>query len=130
MQDETALSTTDAEIVSLIQCMRDLLAARFVTQVVAETLGVPLSPVSKIRAKAHVGNKGEFSFAHRAGATPRTKHIHTKHWFFKDALVRARGFLWRKLTVGQSWGFGRQGCVRGFVHSSEEQVDGLGELGK
>ena len=84
LQGETALSTTEAEIVALSQCMRDLLAARQATQDAAETLGSPLNPTVKIRAKVYEDNNGAISFAHKTGATSRTKHIHTKNWFFKE----------------------------------------------
>ena len=43
-----------------------------------------MDPVARIRAKVHVDNNDAISFAHRMGASARTKCIHTKHWFFKE----------------------------------------------
>ena len=98
------MSTTEAEIVALSQCMRELLAVRQVTQDAAETLEEALDPTSKIRAKVHEDNNGAISFAYKTGATSRTKHIHTKHWFFKEHIGEGSGIADEKINSEDNLG--------------------------
>ena len=63
----------------------------------AETLGAPLDPIAKIHVKVHVDNNGAISFAHKPGASSRMKHIHTKHWFFKEHIGKDKGIVVEKI---------------------------------
>ena len=104
LQGETALSTTEAEIIALSQCMREVLAVRQVTQDAAETLEAALNPTSKIRVKVHEDNNGAISFAYKTGALSRTKHIHTKHWFFKEHIGEGSGIVVEKIDSADNLG--------------------------
>ena len=63
------------------QAMRELI---WLTVDVASTLGHKLKSEVEIKSTVFEDNNGAIALAHKPAATSRTKHIHTKHWFFKE----------------------------------------------
>ena len=51
---------------------------------IASTLGSKLKDEVEIKSTVFEDNNGAIALAHKSGTTSRTKHIHTKHWFFKE----------------------------------------------
>ena len=87
LQVETALSTTEAEVVALSQSMRELLWLRRLIVDISSTLGVEIKKEIELKSKVFEDNNGAIALAKRpGGTTSRTKHIHTKCWFFKENL--------------------------------------------
>ena len=91
LQVETALSTTEAEVVALSQAMRELIWLRHLTVDFASTLNCKLKSEVEIESTVFEDNNGAIALAHKPGATSRTKHIHTKHWFFKEHIGEDSG---------------------------------------
>ena len=91
LQVETAMSTTEAEVVALSQAMRELIWLRRLTVDIALTLGSKLKNEVEIKSTVFEDNNGAIALAHKSGTTSRTKHIHTKHWFFKEHIGEGSG---------------------------------------
>ena len=91
LQVETALSTTEAEVVALSQAMRWLIWLQHLTMDVASMLGCKLKSEVEIKSTVFEDNNGGIALAHKPGATSRTKHIHAKHWFFKEHIGEDSG---------------------------------------
>ena len=72
LQVETALSTTEAEVVAFSQAMRELIWLRRLTVDVASTLGCGLKNEVEIKSTVFEDNNGAFALAHKPGATSRS----------------------------------------------------------
>ena len=83
LQTEIALSTMEAEYISLSYAMRTLLPTRLIIHEMADSLNIQREELSRV-AKVHEDNQAALKLAkgdlHKM--TPRTKHIAIKyHWF-------------------------------------------------
>ena len=58
---------------------------------IAATLGTELKNKVEIKSKSFEDNNGAIALAHKPGTTSCTKHIHTKHWFFKSHIGEGSG---------------------------------------
>ena len=99
LQGETALSTTESEIIAMSMAMRELIWVRRLTKDVAETLDCKLDHNIKIKSKVFEDNTGAIALAHKEGVSSRTKHIHTKHWFFKEHIGEDKGITIHKIDT-------------------------------
>ena len=99
LQGETALSTTESEIIAMRMAMRELIWVRRLTKDVAETLECALDHNIKIKSKVFEDNTGAIALAHKEGVSSRTKHIHTKHWFFKEHIGEDKGITIHKIDT-------------------------------
>ena len=84
LQGETALSTTEAEIVALSMSMRELLWLRQMAVDVATTLGSEIQDPIELNCKVFEDNVAPLILAKKPGVSSRTKYIHVKHCFFKE----------------------------------------------
>ena len=91
LQVETALSTTEAEVVALSQSMRELLWLRRLIVDITTCLDKKVKKDNEIKSKVFKDNNEAIALAHKPGATSRTKHIHMKHWFFKEHIGEDKG---------------------------------------
>ena len=97
LQGETALSTTEAEIVALSQSMRELLWLRRLVVDVASTLGSEIQNPVELKSKVFEDNNAALTLAKKPGVSSRTKYIHTKHWFFKEHIGEDKGIVLKKI---------------------------------
>ena len=58
---------------------------------IASTLDTELKSKVEIKSKVFEDNNGAIALAHKPGTTLQTKHIHTKHWFFKSHIREGSG---------------------------------------
>ena len=91
------LSTTEAEVVALTQSMRELLWLCPLVVDITSTLGTEIQEDIEIKSAVFEDNNGAIALAHKSGATSRTKHIHTKHWFFKEHIGEDKGIVLDKI---------------------------------
>ena len=90
LQQETALSTTEAEYIALCQAFRELIPIRRFFNDMLESFDLQeLCPVS---VKPHIfeDNNGSIVTATLQKMTPRTKHIGLKYHFVKDYFARRK----------------------------------------
>ena len=104
LQVETALSTTEAEVVALSQSMRELLWLRRLIVDIASTLGTTVQKDIEIKSKVFEDNNGAIALAHKSGGSSRTKHIHTKYWFFKENIGAEKGIVLVKIGTQDQLG--------------------------
>ena len=95
------MSTTEAEVVALSQAMRELIWLRRLTVDIASTLGSKLKDEVEIKSTVFEDSSGAIALAHKSGTTSRTKHIHTKHWFFKEHIGEGSGIKLVKIDTEQ-----------------------------
>ena len=102
LQGETALSTTEAEIIALSQSMRELLWLRRLVVDIASTLGSEIQKPIELKSTVFEDNNAALALAKKPGVSSRTKHIHTKHWFFKEHIGEDQGIVLKRIdTVDQ-----------------------------
>jgi hypothetical protein len=97
LQGETALSTTEAEIVALSMSMRELLWLRRMVVDVATTLGSGIQDPIELKCKVFEDNATALILAKKPGVSNRTKYIHVKHWFFKEHIGDGSGISLLKI---------------------------------
>ena len=68
---------------------------------IASTLDSKLKDEVEIKSMVVEGNNGAIALAHKSGTTSRTKHIHTKHWFFKEHIGEGSGIKLVKTDTEQ-----------------------------
>ena len=78
----------------LILC---ILQVRRLIADVEVTLDSKLEPNIKIFNKVFEDNKGAISLSTKKGVSSGTKHIHTKHWFFKENIGEEKGITIHKI---------------------------------
>ena len=66
---------------------------------IASTLGTELKSEVEIKSKVFEDNNGAIVLAHKPVTMLRTKHIHTKHWFFKSHIGEGSGIKLVKITT-------------------------------
>ena len=93
IQTETALSTTESEIIALSASMRELIWVRRLIKEISDGLGIQINKVTDIKATVHEDNQGAISNAEKCSVNNRTRHIHTKYWHFREHLGKANGIV-------------------------------------
>ena len=91
LQGESALSSTESEIISLSTSMRELIWIRRLLIDISEGFGVKINSVTDIKATVHENNQAAISNATKCSINNRTRHIHTKYWHFREHLGEANG---------------------------------------
>ena len=104
LQVETALSTTEAEVVALSQSMRELLWLCRLIVDISSTLGTKVQKDIEIKSTVFEDNNGAIALAHKPGGSSRTKHIHTKYWFFKEHIGEDKGVVLVKIGTEDQLG--------------------------
>ena len=79
--------------------MRELIWVRRLINDISETLECDISPITKIKSKVFEDNNGAIALATKEGVSSRTKHIHTKHWFFKEHVGEEKGITIHKIST-------------------------------
>ena len=88
LQTEIALSTTEAEIISLSHALRTVIPLMAVTKEMKE-LGFPvISTTPQVKCKAFEDNSGAVELATIYKYRPRTRYLCTKLFHFKDFVER------------------------------------------
>ena len=90
LQTETALSTTEAEVIALSTALRDVI---YLMQLLTEAKGrgiegIVTTPV--VHCKAFEDNSGAYEIARLPKMRPRTKHLNVKYYHFRDAVADGR----------------------------------------
>ena len=85
LQTEVALSTTEAEYISLSHSMRELIPFRSLVLEFQERLQY-LSSATTISCKVFEDNNGALELANKPKFRPRTKHIGIKYHHFRDSV--------------------------------------------
>ena len=81
MQSEIALSTTEAEYISLSQSMRELLPLIVIIKELQKVFNLNFDK-AKVMSTVFEDNKGCIELATAPKYRPRTKHISIKYYFF------------------------------------------------
>jgi hypothetical protein len=85
LQNEIALSTTEAEYIALSQSMRSLLPMRRLLQEIGDTMSLRYSKKSLVRSKVWEDNNGALKLAaNTSKVSLRTKHIAIKYHHFRQ----------------------------------------------
>jgi len=92
LQQETTLSTTEAEYVAMSQAMRDLLPMRQLVLEIAKGLKVATTK-STVFSKVFEDNKGAIAVAKAPSMTSRTRHINCKYHFFRSHIGEDKGIV-------------------------------------
>jgi hypothetical protein len=87
LQTETALSTMEAEIISLAACMRELIPIMDLVKELAGAVGIPVGNVN-MRVSIHEDNSGALVLAETLPPqfTPRSKYYATKTIWFREEI--------------------------------------------
>ena len=93
LQTETALSSTESEIVALSTCMRKILWIQRLIQDISFGFGVKVHDETLIKATVHEDNQAAISNANKTSINNRTRHIHTKYWHFREHLNQQTGIV-------------------------------------
>jgi hypothetical protein len=92
LQSETALSTTEAEYLSLSTALRETIPLMKLVKEFKEELLLPMATTPVVHCKAFEDNTGALELAKVPKMRPRTKHINTKYHHFRkyvaDGLIR------------------------------------------
>ena len=86
LQTLTALSSTESETLCLSEAMRHLLPLRELVDEVRANLGLDKDYPVRMKSKVFEDNNGCISLATSPKITPRSKHIGTAHFFFKERI--------------------------------------------
>ena len=91
IQTEVALSTTEAEHVSLSQSLRDLIPLlNMHNELTAVEFVNKETRTSKTHSAVHEDNRGALELAREPKFRPRTKHIATKYHHFRNAVAKGQ----------------------------------------
>ena len=91
LQSEIALSTTEAECVSLSTSLRDLIPLQCICDELNAVEFIEKdAKISKTYSAACEDNRGALELAREPKFRPRTKHIATKHHHFRNAVAKGR----------------------------------------
>jgi hypothetical protein len=92
LQSEKALSTTEAEYLSLSTALRETIPLMKLVKEFKEELLLPMATTPVVHCKAFEDNTGALELAKVPKMRPRTKHINTKYHHFRkyvaDGLIR------------------------------------------
>jgi len=86
LQTLTALSSTESETICLSEAMRHLLPLRELVDEIREHLRLDKDYPVRMKSKVFEDNNGCISLATSPKITPRSKHIGTAFWFFKERI--------------------------------------------
>jgi len=92
LQQETTLSTTEAEYIAMSQAMRDLLPMRQLVLEIAQGLKVATTN-STVFSKNFEDNKGAIAVERAPSMTRRTRHINCKYHFFRSHIGEEKGIV-------------------------------------
>ena len=84
LQQEVALSTTEAEYIALSQAMRELLPMRQLLEEMGTTLELDFIKPAMVHLTVFEDNNGALTMATSPKIMPRTKHIAVKYHFFRS----------------------------------------------
>ena len=84
LQMEVALSTTEAEYISLSQSLRDTIPLMRLFDEVSETIDSRVISAPKVRCTVFEDNSGALELAKVPKMRPRTKHINIKYHHFRE----------------------------------------------
>ena len=87
LQQETALSTTEAEYIDLAQAFRELIPMHRSFDELLQAFSLEQSCPVTVKSKIFEDNNGAISTATTPKMTPCTKHIAVKYHFVKDYLA-------------------------------------------
>jgi len=90
LQQETCLSTTEAEYVAMSQAMRELLPLRTLVNLIAECLQVNTKE-STVYSKRFEDNKSCITVSRAPSMTSRTRHINVKYQIFRSYIGKDKG---------------------------------------
>ena len=90
LQQETALSTVEAEYIALSTAMRELIPLRRLVKEIAEVLDVKLTNTI-IKSTVFEDNMGCIQVVNAPKMTARTKHINLKYHFFRSHIGKDKG---------------------------------------
>lgn len=71
---------------------------------IAITLDSKLEQNIKVFSKVFEDNNGAIALSTKEGVSSRTKHIHTKHWFFKENIGEEKGITIHKIGTTDQLG--------------------------
>jgi len=101
MQTEIALSTTEAEYISLSQAMREVLPIIWLMEE-ARHQGIPvLNATPKIHCKVFEDNAGATEIANAPKMRPRTKHLNIKYHHFREEVKKGTISIYHTRTEEQ-----------------------------
>ena len=89
LQQETALSTTEAEYIALAQALREFIPLRRAYEEMMSAFGFDKNP-AVFKSRIFEDNNGAISTASTPKMTPRTKHIAVKYHFVKGYFGKTR----------------------------------------
>ena len=93
LQTEIALSTLEAEYISLSQAMRELMPMRELLQEIGTKLNLKFAQPTIVHSTVFEDNMGALGLATSPKITPRTKHIAVKYHFFRSKIGKDKGIL-------------------------------------
>ena len=99
LQTEVALSTTEAEYITLPQAMRDLIPMRRLLQETGSALNLDFSQPAILHSTVFEDNNGALSLALSPKMSPRTKHIAIKYHHFREHVGEDKGILVVKIDT-------------------------------
>ena len=91
LQSEIALSTTEAEHISLSQSLRDLIPLHNIFDELGEVEFIEKDKrITKTYSTVYEDNRGALELAREPKFRPRTKHVATKYHHFRNAVAKGR----------------------------------------
>ena len=91
LQSEIALSTTEAEYISLSQSLRDLIPLHNIFDELSKVDFIKRDKrISKTYSTVYEDNRGALELAREPKFRPRTKHIATKYHHFRNAVAKGQ----------------------------------------
>jgi len=91
LQSEIALSTTEAEYISLSTSLRDLIPLQYIYDELNEVEFIERDTrISKTYSTVYEDNRGALELAREPKFRPRTKHIATKYHHFRNAVAKGK----------------------------------------
>jgi len=91
LQSEIALSTTEAEYISLSQSLRDLIPLHNIFNELSEVDFIQKdNRITKTYSTVYEDNRGALELAREPKFRPRTKHIATKYHHFRNAVAKGQ----------------------------------------
>ena len=97
MQPLTALSTTEAEYISLSQALRDTIPLMTLTDEIRKYLNLEVISTPTVKCTAFGDNSGAVEIANVPKMRPRTKHLNCRYHHFRSYVTRK---LIKVLQVG------------------------------
>ena len=80
LQTDTAMSTTESEIIALSSAMRELIWVKRLIVDISEGFGINVDKITNINATVHEDNQAAITNDTKCIIINRTCHIHAKYW--------------------------------------------------